>query len=53
MARFEVLQSFQDIYSREIYIHGSIIEMTVKRATEVEKNLKEYDGKFLERVKEE
>lgn len=47
MAKFKVLKTFRDINTSVIYTSGSEIEMTVKRATEVEKNL---DSSFLERI---
>ena len=34
----------------EIYEKDSVIDMTVKRAEEAIKNLKKYDGEFLERI---
>lgn len=49
MAQYKVLKDFRDTHTKEIYSKGSIIEMTVKRASEVESNL---DSSFLERVKE-
>jgi len=49
MAKYKVLKSFRDIHTNEIYKVKSEIEMTVKRANEVEKNL---DSSFLVRVEE-
>ncbi|WP_164709464.1 hypothetical protein [Enterococcus mediterraneensis] len=49
MAKFKVKKQFRDIYTKEVYEKGATIEMTVKRADEVEKNL---DETFLERVDE-
>lgn len=49
MAKFEVKKAFQDVYTKEVYEKGATIEMTVKRADEVEKSL---DETFLERVDE-
>lgn len=49
MAKFEVKKTFRDVHTKELYEKGSIIDMTVKRAGEVEKNL---DQSFLERVDE-
>lgn len=49
MAKFKVLKAFRDIHTNEIYKVNSEIEMTVKRANEVEKNL---DSSFLVRVEE-
>lgn len=50
MARYIVKQKFRDTHTKEIYEVGQEIEMTVKRANEAIKNLKKYDGEFLERV---
>ena len=49
MAKFKTLKTFRDIHTDQIYQKGAVIEMTVKRAKEVEKNL---DDTFLERVEE-
>lgn len=49
MAKFKVLKAFQDIETDEIYSVDQEIDMTVKRAKEVEKNL---DDSFLEKVEE-
>ncbi|MBO0961447.1 hypothetical protein J1P26_17210 [Neobacillus sp. MM2021_6] len=49
MAKFKVLKAFRDIHTNEIYKANSEIEMTVKRANEVEKNL---DSSFLIRIEE-
>ena len=47
MAKYKVLKTFRDKETKEVYESGSEIDMTVKRASEVEKNL---DGSFLERI---
>jgi len=47
MAKFKVLKTFKDKHTKEIYKKGSTIDITVKRADEVAKNL---DGSFLERI---
>ncbi len=49
MAKFKALKSFRDIHTNEIYTKGAMIDMTVKRAEEVKKNL---DDPFLERIEE-
>ena len=49
MAKFKALKMFRDIHTEHIYQKGAVIEMTVKRAKEVEKNL---DDTFLERIEE-
>jgi len=50
MAKYIVKQDFRDTHTKEIYRAGQEIEMTVKRANEAIKNLKKYDGDFLERI---
>lgn len=50
MAKYKVLKTFRDKETREVYKPNTEIEMTVKRAEEVEKNL---DGSFLERIDKE
>lgn len=50
MAKYKVLQKFQDKYTGEIYSPNTEIEMTVKRANEAIANLENWDGDFLERV---
>lgn len=50
MAQYKVLEIFKDKDTQEIYRVGQEVELTVKRATEIEKNLKEYDKQFLERI---
>lgn len=52
MAKYKVLQKFRDKVTKEVYETGQEIEMTVKRADEAIKNLKKWDGEFLERVEE-
>ena len=49
MAKFKALKTFRDIHTKAIYEQGTVIEMAVKRADEVKKNL---DDTFLERVEE-
>lgn len=49
MAKYKILKEFRDTHTKEVYQKDKIIEMTVKRAAEVEKNL---DSSFLERVEE-
>lgn len=49
MAKYKVLKEFKDIHTKEIFLKDETIEMTVKRAAEVEKNL---DSSFLVRVEE-
>ena len=52
MAQYKVLQPFRDIKTSEDYQADQVIEMTVKRANEAIKNLKKWNGEFLERVEE-
>lgn len=47
MAKFKVLKTFRDIHTQEVYTEDTEIDMTVKRAKEVEKNL---GGSFLDRI---
>ena len=47
MAKFKVLKTFRDKHTKEVYKKDSVIDITVKRADEVAKNL---DGSFLERI---
>ena len=49
MTKFKALKTFRDIHTKVIYAQGTVIEMAVKRADEVKKNL---DDTFLERVEE-
>lgn len=53
MPKYRVLQPFRDIKTKEVYEKGQIIEMTVKRANEAIKNLKKWEGEFLERIVED
>lgn len=50
MAKYVVLQEFRDKETKEVYEVGQEVEMTVKRADEAIKNLKKWDGEFLERI---
>jgi len=50
MAKYKVLKTFRDKYTKETYEKGQELDMTVKRAEEAIKNLKEYGGDFLERI---
>lgn len=50
MVKYKVLKKFRDVHTREVYKPNTEIEMTVKRADEVTKNL---DDSFLVRVDEE
>lgn len=50
MAKYKVLKTFRDKHTKEVYEAGQEIEMTVKRANEAMKNLKKYNGEFLERI---
>lgn len=50
MVKYKVLQEFRDIETKEVYEADTEIEMTVKRADEAIKNLKKWDGEFLERI---
>lgn len=47
MAKYQVLKTFRDIHTKEVYKPNNEIEVTVKRADEVVKNL---DDSFLVRI---
>lgn len=47
MVKYKVLKTFKDIHTEEVYEPNTEIEMTIKRAEEVEENL---DSSFLVRV---
>ena len=49
MAKYKVLKPFRDIETGDVYEKNQEIEMTVKRADEAAKNLKEH-GEFLKRI---
>lgn len=49
MAKFKVLNTFQDIHTKEVYKKNKEIEMTVKRSEEVVSNL---GDTFLKRLDE-
>lgn len=53
MAKYIVLRNFRDKYTKEMYKKGQEIDVTVKRAKEMEANLEKYNDKFLERVVED
>lgn len=50
MAKYKVLQGFRDKETKEEYQKDQVIEMTVARANEAIRNLKKWDGEFLERI---
>jgi hypothetical protein len=47
--KYKVLMAFRDIHTNDTYKPNTEIEMTVKRANEVEKNL---NSSFLVRIQE-
>lgn len=49
MVKYKVQKTFKDIHTKEVYKKNAEIEMTIKRAEEVEKNL---DDSFLVRIDE-
>ena len=49
MAVYRILKPFKDIYTGETYKKDQEIDITVKRAEEAIKNLKDH-GDFLERI---
>ncbi|MFI9043347.1 hypothetical protein ACIGHC_03220 [Staphylococcus saprophyticus] len=52
MAKFKVLKPYKDLELEKKLIKNEKVEMTVKRADEVEKTLSDngFDGPFLERT---
>ncbi len=50
MAVYRVLREFRDKDTKKVYKKGQKVEMTVRRAGEAIKNLKTWDGEFLERI---
>ncbi len=52
MAKYKVIKVFRNKETDETYSVGQEVELTVKRASEIEKTLKPL-GKFIERIKEE
>ena len=50
MANYRVIQKFRDAETKEVYEENQEIEMSVKRANKAIRNLKKYDGDFLERL---
>lgn len=52
MAKYKVLERFKDIETKELHEAGKIVEYTVKRASEIQNNLKEFGVSFLERIEE-
>lgn len=53
MIKHKVLTPFLDYETGEYYTVGQEIELTEKRSGELVENLKKWDGKFLEVVKEQ
>lgn len=49
MAKYKVLKEFRDKHTKEIYEKDSKINISVKRAKEIEKNL---NSSFLKRLEE-
>lgn len=52
MAKYKVLKPFIDAYTDEKYKENQVIQLSVKRAKEIEKNLSRYSDDFLERLEE-
>lgn len=50
MPKFKVLKDFRDKHSKKVHEMGAEIEISVKRANEIEKNL---GSSFLSRINEE
>lgn len=49
MAKFKVEKVFKDIHTNEVYKVNQVVDMTVKRAKEVESNL---DSSYLSRIED-
>lgn len=52
MAKFKVLKEYKDKKLNKIVKAGEEIDITVKRADEINEALKSHDGPFVERVEE-
>lgn len=52
MAKFKVLKEYKDKKLNKVVKAGEEIEITVKRADEINEALKSFDGPFVERVEE-
>lgn len=50
MAKYKVLEVFRNKETQEVYEVGEEVEFPVKRAKEIEENLKSYNKNFLERL---
>ena len=50
MAKYKVLEVFRNKETQEVYKVGEEVELPVKRAKEIEENLKSYNKNFLERL---
>ncbi|MCD9062746.1 hypothetical protein [Staphylococcus chromogenes] len=54
MAKFKALKKFFDKVNDKSVKEGEIIDITIKRSEEIEKNAlqQKFEGPFLERIKE-
>ena len=50
MAQYRVLDKFKNKETGEVYTAGQEVELTVKRAKEIQANLESYGVDFLERL---
>lgn len=50
MAKYKVLEVFRDKETQEVYKVNQEVELAVKRAKEIEDNLKDHGSTFLERI---
>ena len=50
MAKYRVLDKFKNKETGEVYTVGQEVELTVKRAKEIQANLESYGVDFLERL---
>ncbi|WP_186731349.1 hypothetical protein [Rummeliibacillus suwonensis] len=49
MVKYKIEKVFKDIHTKDVYKADQIVDMTVKRAKEVESNL---DSSYLSRVED-
>lgn len=50
MAKYKVLKSFMDIYTKKTYQIGQEVEFEKERFEEIEKNLEAFGGDYLKAV---
>lgn len=50
MAKYKVLKKFKNKETKEVYSESQEVELTVKRAKEIQASLESYGVDFLERL---